>query len=113
MRFFRPQALQVRITGIAPHAVHVPHVQTATQRGQVTLVRLWDVTVSRKVVRTPKVVPVSLTWGNKQIAADLGTREITIKVHRASVIRKMQAESLVELARMAARLGLPVAESKV
>jgi FixJ family two-component response regulator len=34
-------------------------------------------------------------------------------VHRASVMRKMQAESLVELARMAARLRLPVAESKV
>ena len=63
MRFFRPQAWQVRITAIAPHAVHVADVQTATQRGQVTLVRLWDVTVSRKVVRTPKVVSVSLTRG--------------------------------------------------
>jgi FixJ family two-component response regulator len=44
---------------------------------------------------------------NKQIAGELGTSEITIKVHRARVMRKMQAESLADLVRMASRLGLP------
>ena len=37
---------------------------------------------------------------NKQVAAELGTSEITIKVHRGQVMQKMQANSLVDLVRM-------------
>ena len=47
---------------------------------------------------------------NKQIAAELGTSEITIKVHRACVMRKMQAESLADLVGMAGRLGFPMGQ---
>jgi FixJ family two-component response regulator len=43
---------------------------------------------------------------NKQIAAEFGTSEPTVKEQRAQVMQKMQAESLVELALMAKRLGL-------
>ena len=43
---------------------------------------------------------------NKEIAGDLGISEITVKVHRAQVMRKMSAESLPELARMADKLKL-------
>ena len=43
---------------------------------------------------------------NKQIAADLGTVEQTIKVHRARVMRKMGVESLADLVRLAGRAGI-------
>jgi FixJ family two-component response regulator len=46
---------------------------------------------------------------NKQIAADLGLSEMTVKVHRGQVMRKMLAKSLPDLVRMADQLGEPVA----
>ncbi len=49
---------------------------------------------------------------NKKVGAELGTSEITVKVHRGNVMRKMQAESFADLVRIAARLGLPVAKSR-
>ncbi|HEY4045918.1 MAG TPA: response regulator transcription factor [Acidobacteriaceae bacterium] len=42
---------------------------------------------------------------NREIANDLGTSEITVKMHRANVMRKMQADHLADLLQMAARLG--------
>ena len=48
---------------------------------------------------------------NKQIAAKLGTSEVTIKVHRGQLMRKMRAESLAGLVRMAEKLGIPAPET--
>jgi FixJ family two-component response regulator len=48
---------------------------------------------------------------NKQIAAELSLSEMTVKVHRGQVMRKMHAGSLPELVRMADRLGATAATS--
>jgi FixJ family two-component response regulator len=47
---------------------------------------------------------------NKQIAAEIGTSETTVKVHRGQLMRKMGADSLPELVRMAGKLGIPAAK---
>jgi FixJ family two-component response regulator len=48
---------------------------------------------------------------NKQIGAELGTSETTVKIHRHQVMEKMGAGSLPQLVRMADRLGIPVPKS--
>ena len=48
---------------------------------------------------------------NKQIGAELGTSETTVKIHRHQVMEKMGADSLPELVRMADRLGIVVRKS--
>src|SRR6202047_50722 len=50
---------------------------------------------------------VAVGRANKEIAAELNLSEMTVKVHRGQVMRKMHAGSLPELVRMADRLGVP------
>jgi FixJ family two-component response regulator len=45
---------------------------------------------------------------NKQAAAELGISEVTLQIHRSKVMRKMAAESLADLVRIAALLGVPL-----
>jgi FixJ family two-component response regulator len=42
---------------------------------------------------------------NKQVGAELGISEITVKVHRGNMMEKMHANSFLELVKMAVRLG--------
>jgi FixJ family two-component response regulator len=49
---------------------------------------------------------------NKQAAAELGISEITLQIHRGSIMKKMEAASLPELVRMAGALAIPVTRSR-
>ncbi len=61
--------------------------------------------------REREVLPL-VVYGlpNKQVAAEIGTSETTAKVHRSQLMRKMGADSLPELVRMAEKIGIPVAK---
>ena len=58
--------------------------------------------------RERELLPLVISGrSNKEIAAEIGTSEVTVKVHRGNLMRKMEAASFADLLRMAADLKIP------
>jgi RNA polymerase sigma factor (sigma-70 family) len=61
-----------------------------------------------------KVLPLVVSGlPNKQIAAEIGTSEATVKVHRSQLMRKMAADSLPELVRMSEKMGIRLGSKRL
>ena len=92
-----------------PDAIHV-----ALDRNHARYQREVEIAALRKrfaslTPREREVLPLVVAGlPNKQIAAEIGTSETTIKVHRSQLMRKMAADSVADLVRMAEKMGIPV-----
>jgi FixJ family two-component response regulator len=89
-------------------AIHVALERDRAKRKQEAEIAIlrqrWESLTPREREVLPLVVSGLL---NKQIAGEIGTSETTVKVHRGQLMRKMGADSLAELVRLAERIGIP------
>jgi RNA polymerase sigma factor (sigma-70 family) len=87
-------------------------IQIALERDRARLQREAEIAVLREhfeslTQREREVVAMVVSgMPNKQIAADIGITENTVKVHRSRAMEKMQAQSLADLVKMVERLGV-------
>jgi FixJ family two-component response regulator len=88
-------------------AVHAGIEQDRARRQRAALVAELQERFHSLTRREKEILPLVVTGQlNKQIAAQLKLSEMTVKIHRSQVMRKMRAKSLVDLVRMADNLGL-------
>jgi FixJ family two-component response regulator len=89
------------------HAVNKAIAADRERRADHETVSEWRLLYESLTARERQVIAlVSAGLRNKQIAADLGISEITAKVHRLHIMRKMRARSLADLVRIADALGI-------
>jgi FixJ family two-component response regulator len=85
------------------HALEIDRA-ARQERSMVTEVRRRYESLTRREREVMRLVVSGLL--NKQIAGQLGSSEVTVKMHRGQVMRKMKAQSLVQLVRMAEKIGI-------
>ena len=111
VRAMRAGAVEFLTKPVKPREL-LAAVRTALERGRESqrARRESDLLRERYETLTPRerqVLPLVVAGLlNKQIAGQLTSSERTVKFHRAHIMKKMQADSLAELVRMAERLGL-------
>jgi FixJ family two-component response regulator len=92
-------------------AVQASIEQDRLRRREASLIAELKERFDSLTIREREVLPFVITGRlNKQIAAKLELSEMTVKVHRGQIMRKMRARSVVDLVRMADKLGIPAAK---
>src|ERR1700728_3408285 len=89
-------------------AIHVALEKDRENRQRSTEVTQLETRLASLTPRERQVLPLVVSGlPNKRIAAELGISEAVTKVHRSQLIRKMRADSLPDLVRMAGKIGFP------
>ncbi|UVC17896.1 response regulator transcription factor [Mesorhizobium onobrychidis] len=95
-------------------AVHAGIEQDRTRRQKAELIADFRTRYDSLTPREREIMNLVVTGRvNKQIAAQAGLSEVTVKVHRGHVMQKMRAKSLVELVRMADSLGVTTTPTRM
>jgi FixJ family two-component response regulator len=94
-------------------AIHAALAQDRDARRKRAELALLTECFSHLTPRERTVLPLVVSGLlNKQAAAELGISETTLQIHRSKIMKKMGAESLAELVRMAATLDVPITHSR-
>ena len=89
-------------------AIHTSLAQDRVRRKKESDVAQLHQRLQSLTARERELFPLVVSGrSNKEIAAEFGTSEITVKVHRGNLMRKMQAASFADLVRMATELKIP------